>query len=555
MLDAGSMDGGARVKTNPWWMVGLLVACRSPEPEATATRTEDSPPEAPASPEAPAAPKTVAPTPVEPAPPPAEPAPPVEPPVLTWWCACYSERTDSGPQELMACRADKADCLDLERLARAGSPTVVADSLAMRCAKAHGDPPSNVGHARDWQQPAGPRTRDNRTGCLLPPDSPVSVLSPPEDPGPPPSPEPQPTKLESLAAEYRGRKPSAGDSEIRQAKRWHEVDYAAQILRATEGDEAALAVLMGLELDGAGAEIHAPNLETLLLGWGDEAFARVLAAQPKETIDLVIDHLDWSIQLTDPSDPHHYRQTHPKTFALGPAAITDEDIDAANPQLWCACAKPEGAADTTITCHQRVVSCAAVEQAALATRPPSLVKSCRWVMAKHPAEALGGAREAWRRLEGGGWEAHGECTVSGAPDVPTHVPSGQPQPRVLEALAALHAAGSDADPLPAQVRAWFRVDYRKLVAKAAAGDDTAVRRLAGLDVVGSVREIHGSVVESLMLGYGDERFAEILAKMPRKARERALRALDELEGGWFGTSAHYRHAYPRTFAAGRHVLP
>lgn len=537
-------------------VASLIVACGGgTEPPAKAQPAGDAPAAVDASvkggevePAPPVVAKPAPPVVAEPDPPVVAEPDPAELPDLTWWCACYSESAAAGPQPIMGCWSHKAECLELERLGRTGSATVVADSLVTRCQRTYGDPPGNAGFASDWQQPGGPLTRQNRKGCLIPADTPIEVERRPKA-ATPPSPDPQPEKLEALVAKYRTRRMGAGDDfELRQARRWHKVDYRERIIEAAEGDEAALAVIMGLELDGAGADIHSGNLETLLLGLGDEAFAKVLATQPKKTIILVLETLDWAIQTIEPSDPSHYRKTHRKTYALEPRRPRVDRSKEARP-WWCTCTKRDGAAVTS--CRERVEACAAVEQAAIAVARTDLEKACRTIVEVHPGDSLGG-REAWSAAADGGWERAGECVLAGAADTPSRVRTGAPEPRLLTALAELYAAGSDTDPLPKQAKSWYRVDYRALVAKAAEGDEAAAGKLVGLRIEGGAIAIHASTVDSLMRGYGDERFAALLAGLPRSKRETALWTLDVLDGR-VDLPSHYRHEYPRTFAAGDHV--
>ncbi|MCX4239660.1 hypothetical protein [Paraliomyxa miuraensis] len=471
-------------------------------------------------------------------------------PELTWWCACDSEHGgEEGSSELMTCWARKAACLEREREARTGTETIVANSLTMRCKRIHGEPRRAAGWPERWDADGDPLVRTHRHGCLLPEDyGSLMPLPPPEEPPPPPTPEPHPEQLESLAREYgEGTSRIRRSDEVSQARRWHKVDYVEQMLAATKGDEAALAVLMGLRLDGAGAEVHGPNLESLLLGFGDEAFARVLAAQSRSTISLVLEHIDWSIQLTEIDDPRHYRQTHPKTFALDPSPPGKPPVDVVR-AWWCACTERDGTSGTS--CRARAEACVELEQQAIVGGLEGIEKACRMVVAAHPGDELDG-REVWQGSSKRGWDSAGACRLRGGTQRPEALGSSEPQPELLEALARLHAAGTDEDPLPTQVRTWFGQDYRALVAKAVSSEKAA-GKLVGLRIEGPVLDIHASTVDSIMRGYGDEAFAAILARLPRAAREHALWALDYLENRGLDSPSHYRFVYPRTFAAGKH---
>ena len=130
---------------------------------------------------------------------------------------------------------------------------------------------------------------------------------------------PQPKQLAALRREYK-RKAKRGESlaEIEQARKWHKVDYRATIIAATRGDAKAMTRFLKLKLDGEGAEVHSQNIQQLMAGLGDAAFAASLGKQEAATINSSLGELDWVDQVTEPDDPTHYKNAYPQTYALGP---------------------------------------------------------------------------------------------------------------------------------------------------------------------------------------------------------------------------------------------
>ncbi len=150
------------------------------------------------------------------------------------------------------------------------------------------------------------------------PPTPVAVPSEaPAIAATPASPDADPARLEALHAAYEHADPKGEDAyEIQQTRAWHKQDYKRLMLAATRGDSKALGKLLALVLDGAGAEIHAANLEQLMLGYGDERFAAALGGQARNVVAEVHGMLDWSQQMIETSAAEHYRQSHPRTFAV-----------------------------------------------------------------------------------------------------------------------------------------------------------------------------------------------------------------------------------------------
>src|SRR5690349_13029407 len=82
-------------------------------------------------------------------------------------------------------------------------------------------------------------------------------------------------ELDELARRYRQPDMARSEAGV-QAKNWHKIDYAPLVVASSHGDARALQQMMKLGLDGAGAEEHSENLETLLEGLGDQTFAAAL---------------------------------------------------------------------------------------------------------------------------------------------------------------------------------------------------------------------------------------------------------------------------------------
>lgn len=96
--------------------------------------------------------------------------------------------------------------------------------------------------------------------------------------------------------------------------RHDKIDYRPILKRAINLERPALISLFGIQFSGEGGETHSEILKDLMMLWGDEKFAEVLATQPKKVQEIVVGSVDYAW-----ADPNW--ASYPKTLALSPKSV------------------------------------------------------------------------------------------------------------------------------------------------------------------------------------------------------------------------------------------
>jgi len=90
-------------------------------------------------------------------------------PLVTWYCLCYSETSSGASEPATACRRTKSQCRRLQKLARRGVRSLVANSVTRTCQRYHvAHPGDSLGGREKWLPSSRPGAWWSRGQCLIP---------------------------------------------------------------------------------------------------------------------------------------------------------------------------------------------------------------------------------------------------------------------------------------------------------------------------------------------------------------------------------------------------